>query len=91
MSRYRRSGEVRIDVSDVIDQIGDDDLIDEVRARKLHVTGDLGRVEFFDRDYAVRAYEDLLGGRPSDALVLLERALFPTLVTEKVYRKALAA
>lgn len=85
-----RNGQVYIDVSDVIDQVDDEDLIDEVRSRKLHVNG-LGQIEHFDRDYVERAYEELLRGRSTDAIALLERALFPTIITEKDYRKALAA
>lgn len=82
--------QIYIDVDDVIDQIDDDDLIAEVRSRKLHLTL-IGDVEHFDRDYVERAYEELLRGRSSDAIALLERALFPTIVTEKDYRKALSA
>lgn len=87
MSTYRR-GWIRIDACEVLEQVEDDELIEEVRSRKLHVS-ELGQMEHFDRDYAVRAYEELIGGRIENAIVMLERALFPTIVTESEYRKAM--
>ena len=71
MGRYR-SGYVQIDVSDFIDEIDDEDLLDEVRNRKLTAPG-----THFDRDYAERALEAMTRKRWADAYALLDRALAP--------------
>jgi hypothetical protein len=69
------AGTISIDVSEVIDEIEDDVLLEEIRARKLLV-GSPGD-ESTDVDIVREAYAELLRGRPSEALSILDRLLNP--------------
>lgn len=70
MSRYR-SGTITIEASHVIDQIEDEDLLDEVRRRDLHIE------KINDFEDVAAAYRELLRGRHADALAILDRILKP--------------
>lgn len=70
----RRSGYVRIDVNDVLNEIGDDDLLDELRHRKLTPAGP---GETTDLDIVREAHAALARGQITDARIILERILFP--------------
>lgn len=65
---------VEIDVEDYLDEVDDETLIEELRSRDIAIDG----IMVLNRDYAERAYHELLGKRYGAALALLERALFPT-------------
>lgn len=61
---------IDFDVADYIDDLSDDELLEEVAARGLDLgeqTGDLIR----------EAYNELRGGRPAEALAILDRLLYP--------------
>jgi hypothetical protein len=70
----RRSGYVRVDISDVLNEIEDDCLLAELRARKLTPAG-VG--ETVDLDIVREAYDELHRGDMIEARVILERLLFP--------------
>jgi hypothetical protein len=74
MAKYR-SGEVRIEVSDVLDQIDDEDLIEEVRDRKLMIGGNV--YEPIPEDEIKDAYRELVVGRHAEARAILERLIKP--------------
>lgn len=69
----RRSGYVQIDVQDMLDQLEDDDLLEELRARKLMVA----QPGTCDLDIVCEAYRELQGHRPDEARCILERLIFP--------------
>lgn len=69
----RRSGYVRIDTSELLCEVDDDDLLDEVAARKLTPSGD----HSYDSDFVREAWHELRIGRPAEAFAILERMLCP--------------
>lgn len=71
----RRSGSICIDVGDYIDVISDDDLLDEVRDRKLILAD--GVTDACPLELIEEAREALLIGRPAEALCILERLVNP--------------
>lgn len=73
MARHR-SGVIHIDVDELLDQVDDDCLLDELRARKI-VAAPSGEV--FDLSLVREAYEELRAGRSMEALAILDRALHP--------------
>lgn len=78
MGNYRRGRvSVEVEVSDVIDEIEDDHLIEEAKRRKLILPADVSPQPYV-KDYVQMAHEELMGGRAASALALLDRALFPT-------------
>jgi pullulanase/glycogen debranching enzyme len=92
MSRKYRSGTIRVkvDCSDVLDEIDTEELIAELQTRGK--SGDqLGEFQLLaeaENDLVREAYEECLRGRASHAAALLSRALFPKTGTEmeKSYR-----
>jgi hypothetical protein len=76
----RRAGYVRIEVEDVLDAVDDDDLLDEVRARKLSPASP---GETVDLDIVREAFDELLRGRSVEARAILERLLFPKWKTRR--------
>lgn len=75
-----RSGYVTIDISDVVDEIEDDVLLNEVAARKL-VVSPAG--EAYDQDLVREAYLELRVGRVAEALSILDRLINPKWTTVK--------
>jgi hypothetical protein len=73
MGRYR-SGIIRIDVSDVIEEIEDDDLVDELWRRRLTM-GHSGHS--IDLEIVLEAHDALVRGRPVEARRILECLLLP--------------
>lgn len=69
-----RSGSVRVDVADVIDEIRDEDLLAEVKARDLSLPT---INEPTDMDIVREAYEALLRGHAPEARCILDRLVFP--------------
>jgi len=78
VSKYR-SGRLSIDVdiSDVMEEIEDDHLIEEATRRKLLKPAETSAQPYV-KEYVQLAHEELMAGRASSALALLDRALFPT-------------
>lgn len=80
MSGRRRRGavsvEVDVDVTDVLDELDDQTLIEELTARGKTVST-------IDRDMAIEAHRELMAGRAASALAALERALFPSPLADK--------
>jgi len=72
MKRYRR-GRIEIDVSELLDQVDDDYLIEECEARKLSTSNGVA-VEF---DEVERAYDYLKSRDYTEALLILERLVRP--------------
>lgn len=64
-----KRGYLTIEVADFLDEVTDDDLVDEMKTRKLTCDGR------FDRDYAERAFEALQQRRYAAAETFLDRAL----------------
>jgi hypothetical protein len=64
---------VDVDISEVIDEIDDFDLLEEIKERKLS----LGRDDFDPLEDIRDAYNELLRGRMGEAKVILERLLMP--------------
>lgn len=79
----RRSGYVRIDVGEIIDEIDDGDLVDEVKRRKLAIDTDAPTMEMVQE-----AYEELRRGRPAEALSILDRLVLPKWKTSDAAKKA---
>lgn len=73
MARHR-SGYVRIDVTEILDEIEDDVLLEEVAARKLSPARP---GETVDLDILREAYDELQRGRVTEARSILDRLLFP--------------
>ncbi len=73
MGKRRGYVTVTVDISDVIDDIDDASLLEEVKERKLS----LGRDDFDPMDDLRDAHEELLRGRPAEALAILERLIRP--------------
>lgn len=71
----RRSGYVTVDVYEVIDAIDDEDLLEEVKSRKLIIG--TAATDFIPEDDIREAYEELLRGRASEALAILDRLVHP--------------
>jgi hypothetical protein len=80
---YRGSISVDVDISDVFDEIPDDDLLAEVEDRGLIASNGL------DRDYAERALHALAARRYAEAEALLDRALLPQPVNSKEAAKTM--
>jgi hypothetical protein len=78
MAKYR-SGRISvdIDVSDVIEEIDDEYLIEEAKKRDLLQSPETAPQPYV-KDYVTLAHEELMAGRAASALALLDRALFPT-------------
>lgn len=73
MARYR-SGEIRIGVSELLGEVDDDDLLDELAARKLTPAGP---GETVDLDIVREAYDAIQRGAAIEAKCILDRLLFP--------------
>ena len=71
----RRRGYMTVDVDldEALEHIDDESLVKEVKERKLS----LGRDDFDPMDDLRDAHEELLRGRPSEALAILERLIRP--------------
>lgn len=69
----RRTGYVQIEVSEILNEIDDDDLLDEVASRKLTLAGG----EAYDQDLVREAYNELRVGRAKEAAAILDRLLNP--------------
>lgn len=67
-------GYIRIDVSDIMDELDDDDLLEECESRKLSTTKP---GESVDREIAMEAYDALRRHATGECLSILERLLFP--------------
>lgn len=87
MAKYR-SGRITIDVSDCLDEIDDDDLLEEVHARKLNPASVAS--EQTDNEMVREAYAELLRGRPREAASILDRLLNPKWNTLKACETAAA-
>lgn len=85
MARHR-SGTIRIDVSDVIEEIEDDDLLDEVSRRKL-----LTSMDGLDSELVREAWDELRAGRHTAALCILDRLLSPKWPNERAAQAAYQA
>lgn len=72
MRRRRTTIEVQIDVDDVLDGMDDEDIIAEARVRKI-----FDKIEYDDMRFIRLAHEELLRGRASAALALLDRIVGP--------------
>ena len=70
----RRSGYIQIDVSECLDEIDDDQLLDELHSRKLSPAKPGDTV---DLDIVREAYAALNRGNAIEARVILDRLLFP--------------
>lgn len=81
----RRTGYVRIDVNEIISEIDDNDLLDEVRSRKLITTAS---GETYDSDAVKEAFEELRVGRVAEAMSILDRLLNPKWGTPKACEAA---
>jgi hypothetical protein len=75
-----RSSYVSVYVGDIIDELDDDDLLEEVAARKLSLPG---KNEPTDLDMVREAYDELQRGRPLEARSILDRLLNPKWRTPK--------
>jgi hypothetical protein len=75
-----RSGYVRIDVTEFLDEVEDDILLEELAARKL-ITAPSG--ESYDQDLVKEAFNELRVGRVAEALSILDRLLNPKWTTQK--------
>jgi len=71
----RRSGYMTVDVDldEALDHVDDDTLMAEVKQRKLS----LGRDDFEPMDDLRDAHDELLRGRPAEALAIIERLINP--------------
>lgn len=69
-----RSGYVRIDIDDIIDEIEDDVLVAELENRRL-ITQPAGAS--YDQDLVKDAYQELRVGRVAEAMSILDRLLNP--------------
>lgn len=71
----RRRGYMTVDVDlgEALDEMTDDMLLEEVKERKLN----LGRDDFDPMDDLRDMQEELLRGRPAEALAILERLIHP--------------
>lgn len=89
MNRYR-SGYVRVDISDIIEEIPDEELVGAVTRRKLLPKGEI--ISFADVE---AAFDYLRRGDVAEALLRLERIVRPKWKTladaEAAYQKARAA
>lgn len=72
MRKRRRFGRIEIDVTDLLDQVEDDDLLEEIKSRGI----DAG-IEHDGMDMAREAYNELLRGRSHEAMSILDRLLNP--------------
>jgi hypothetical protein len=75
-----RSGYVRIDVTEILNEIEDGILLEELESRKL-ITTPSG--ESYDQDLVKEAFHELRIGRHAEALSILDRLLNPKWVTPK--------
>jgi hypothetical protein len=74
MARRRRGYmTVDVDLDEALEHIDDETLVEEVKERKLS----LGRDDFDPMDDLRDAHEELLRGRPAEALAILERLIRP--------------
>ena len=73
MARYR-SGPIRIDVSEFLEEVDDDDLLDELASRKL---APAASGEAVDLDIVREAYEALSRHAVTEARCILDRLLLP--------------
>jgi hypothetical protein len=75
MARHR-SGSIRVQVWEVIDQIDDEDLLHEVKTRKLILPSNTIN-EPTDMELVQEAYEELLRGRGAEARSILHALIYP--------------
>jgi hypothetical protein len=64
---------VDVDLDEALEHIDDETLVEEVKERKLS----LGWDDFDPMDDLRDAHEELLRGRPAEALAILERLIRP--------------
>lgn len=83
----RRSGYLQIDVSELLNEVDDDDLLDEVASRKLITTA---AGETYDSDAVKDAFNELRCGRVAEAMSILDRLLNPKWTTPKACEAAYA-
>jgi len=80
MGKRYRSGVIQIDVYEVISEIDDEDLLEEVRDRKLLVGTSS---EPIAEDEIKEALHCLIINRPAEAKAILERLIMPKWKTVK--------
>lgn len=73
----RRSGFVTIYLDEHISEISDDDLIAEVKARKLTLAPPVTVIDPPVMDLIAEAHTELLCGRTVDAMLILDRLVAP--------------
>jgi hypothetical protein len=73
MAKRRGYMTVDVDLGEAVDQMTDEMLLEEVKDRKLS----LGRDDFDPIDDLHEIYNELLRGRPAEAMVILDRLLRP--------------
>lgn len=78
--------QAEVDVDDVLEMVGDEQLLQHVADRKLYPSFMLG----CDQSEAERAIEFLRLGLAADALTILERSLHPKFQTRAECEKRLA-
>lgn len=82
--RFSQTVEVEVDVSEILSELDDDQILEEARSRKL---GD----KFGDRDLVEDLLRCLKRGDTTEAIVFLERALHPKFTSLKLCEQAFAA
>lgn len=82
----RRSGYIQIDVSEFLHEATDEDILAEVKSRKLVIASEGTTV--LSGDLCEDAYQRLLRGDAAEALLCLERALYPKWRSEELCRAA---
>lgn len=75
MARRRSTGymTVEVDLHEALEHMDDEMILEEIKDRKLN----LGRDDFEPMDDLRDAHEELLRGRPAEALAILDRLLNP--------------
>lgn len=73
MAKRRGYMTVDVDLDEAVDHMTDEMLLEEIKDRKLS----LGRDDFDPVDDLHEIYNELLRGRPAEALVILDRLLHP--------------
>ncbi len=84
----RRSGSITIEVSEYIDQIDDDDLLEEVKSRKLLTANE--PYESCDLEIVREAYLALTRGYIAEAKCILDRLVYPKWQSQKQAEQELA-
>jgi hypothetical protein len=77
----RRTGCITIEVTDFIDEVDDDTLLEEVKSRKLSTANEA--YESCDLEIVREAYIELARGRTAEAKYILERLAYPKWQSKK--------